>query len=118
MKLSVQSKEDSLVRVRAEGRISQRDVVSEQEPMRDLLGDDAFQLCILLDMSNVEAIDSSGINWLLICQKKIREGGGHFVLHSLSPIAKNVIRVLNLQTVFSLASDSQEAQKFIDGELA
>ncbi len=80
------------------------------------LGNEAFQQNVLFDMSEVEAIDSSGINWLLTCQKKMRESGGHLVLHSLSPIAKNVIRVLNLQTVFALADDVVQAQTFLDGE--
>jgi anti-anti-sigma factor len=118
MKLSIETQDDEFVNVRAEGRISQRDVLSAQEPLEELLGESAFQQHVLLDMSEVESIDSSGINWLLICQKRMREGGGRVILHSLSPMAKNVIRVLNLQTVFSLAGDVHEARNILDGERA
>lgn len=84
--------------------------------MQNALGDDAYSQRLLFDMSEVEAIDSSGVNWLLGCQKKMRESGGRLVLHSLSPIARNVIRVLNLHTVFALAEDAAEAQTQLDGD--
>ena len=116
MKLSIQSQENGLVRARLEGRVSQRDVVSDAEPLVDLLGDNAFQQHVVLDMSEVAALDSSGVNWLLICQKKMRESGGQLVIHSLSPIAKNVIKVLNLQTVFTMADDITEAVSLVNGE--
>ena len=118
MKLSIDSQENGVTRVRVAGRISQRDVATDQEPLQTLLGQDVFEQQVLLDMSDVEAVDSSGVNWLLICQKKMRASGGRIVLHSLSPIAKNVIRVLNLQTVFALAADISEAETLLDGESA
>lgn len=118
MKLSIQSQESGVAQLQVEGRISQRDFVSEEEPLELTLGNDVFAQAVLLDMSEVEAIDSSGVNWLLTCQKRMREAGGNLVLHSLSPIARNVIRVLNLQTVFALANDVNQAQTFLDGDSA
>jgi anti-anti-sigma factor len=116
MKLSLQSRQNGIVRLRVEGRVSQRDVILDAEPLTSLLGDDAYHATILLDMSEVAALDSSGVNWLLISQKKTREAGGKLVLHSLSPIAKNVIRVLNLQTVFTMAESATEALSIVGGE--
>ena len=118
MKLSIQSQENGLACLSLEGKISERDVVSDQEPLEATLGHQAFEKNVLFDMSEVEAIDSSGVNWLLNCQKKMRESGGHLVLHSLSPIARNVIRVLNLQTVFALADNVTQAETFVNGESA
>jgi hypothetical protein len=48
----------------------------------------------------------------------MRERGGRLVLHSLSPIAKNVIKVLNLQTVFTMADDIGKALSIVAGESA
>ena len=109
MKLSLRSQENRVAKVQIEGRVSQRDLISDAEPLVEALGDDAFGQTILLDMSEVAALDSSGVNWLLICQRKMRESGGALILHSLSPIAMNVIKVLNLQSVFKLAEDEREA---------
>ena len=118
MKLSIQSQDNGVVKLRVEGRVSQRDVASDTEPFVRLLGDDAFHQTLLLDMSEVAALDSSGVNWLLVCQKKVRERGGRLILHSLSPIAKNVIKVLNLQTIFTMAEDLGEAISLVEGESA
>ena len=109
MKLSLRSQENGVANLQVEGRVSQRNLLSETEPLVEALGEDAFGQSVLLDMSEVAALDSSGVNWLLICQRKMRETGGVLILHSLSPIAKNVIKVLNLQSVFKLADDEGQA---------
>lgn len=97
------------------GRVSQRDV-EVNEPITEALGDNAFGRQIAIDMSEVESLDSSGVNWLLIAQKKVRESGGKLILHSLSPIARNVIKVLNLHTVLQLAETREEAVQRLQGE--
>ena len=89
--------------------MSQRDLISDEEPLIEALGSNALAQKVLLDMSEVAALDSSGVNWLLICQRKMREAGGVLVLYAMSPIAKNVIKVLNLQSVLKLADDETQA---------
>jgi anti-anti-sigma factor len=64
----------------------------------------------------VEVLDSSGIGWLLTCQKRFREAGGELVLHSLSPISRNVIRVLNMHSVFKMAGSGDEALRMLQGK--
>lgn len=116
MNLSVQSRDADVVRLRLEGRVSQRDIAPNEEPLSDALGATAYSQKLAIDMSEVVSLDSSGVNWLLVCQKRIRQAGGQIVLHSLSPIARNVIKVLNLQTVFQLADDEEDANRLLQGE--
>jgi anti-anti-sigma factor len=116
MKLSIRSQQDDVVSLFLRGRVSQRELSTVEDPLTDLLGEDAFQNHIMVDMSEVAALDSSGVNWLLVCHKRARENGGKLVLHSLSPIARNVVKVLNLQTVFILAADENEAARSLQGE--
>jgi anti-anti-sigma factor len=116
MKLSVQPHNGDVVRLRLEGRVSQRDIAPNEEPLSDLLGETGYAQKLVIDLSEVASLDSSGVNWLLICQKRIRQSGGQIVLHSLSPIARNVIKVLNLQTVFRLADDEGEAVRLLEGD--
>jgi anti-anti-sigma factor len=99
--------------MRVQGRVSQREVTMPEEPLGALLGEDAYLQKIVLDLSEVASLDSSGVNWLLICQKRIRQAGGQFVLRSPSQIARNVIRVLNLQTVFLVADDDVQALRLM-----
>jgi anti-anti-sigma factor len=116
MKLSVLSRNEDAVYLRLEGRVSQREVAPNEEPLGDLLGQEAYNRKLAIDLADVVTLDSSGVNWLLICQKRARQANGQLVLHSLSPIARNVIRVLNLQTVFQLAEDEQAARRLLEGE--
>lgn len=116
MNLSVQSRDAEIVHLRLEGRVSQRDIAPNEEPLSDVLGATAYTHKLAIDMSEVVSLDSSGVNWLLVCQKRIRQAGGQIVLHSLSPIARNVIKVLNLQTVFQLADDEESANRMLQGE--
>src|SRR6056297_2860794 len=103
MKLSIDSNEHGIARARVSGKINQSQVSPFTEPLGDALGPDAYQQSVLLDMSEVEMLDSSGVSWLLSCHKRFRSAGGELVLHSLSDIALNVIKVLNLKSVFRVA---------------
>lgn len=115
MKLSLQSEVDGAARMRLEGRVSQRDL-QLSDPFTDTLGDEAYGRNVALDMGDVLSLDSSGVNWLLISQKKMREAGGQLVLHSLSPISLNVLKVLNLHTVFQLAETEDAAVRLLGGD--
>jgi len=115
MKLCIQSENGGSVLVSLEGRVSQRDL-EVSDPLESTLGHDVFSRHVGMDMSEVSSLDSSGVNWLLTTQKKMRTEGGQLVLHSLSPIAKNVLRVLNLHTVFELADNEEEALRLLRGD--
>lgn len=115
MKLSIQDQDSGLTALRVEGPVTQRDVQPDADALQEVLGDGAYGQKILLDMSEVDSLDSSGVNWLLVSHKRTIAAGGKLVLHSLSPISRNVIRVLNLQTVFQLALDETSARTILNG---
>jgi anti-anti-sigma factor len=64
---------------------------------------------VLLNLSAVTGMDTSGVNWLLTLQKRMDAAGGRLVLHSLSPAARNVVRVLNLHCALRVAVDESDA---------
>ncbi|MEO8495639.1 MAG: STAS domain-containing protein [Planctomycetota bacterium] len=115
MKLTVQSENGDTVLLRIEGRVSQRDVEAN-DPIVDSLGEKAYSRRLVIDLSEVASLDSSGVNWLLVAQKHMREEGGRLVLHSLSPIANNVLKVLNLHSVFQVAESEAAALRKLGGE--
>jgi len=115
MKLSLQSEQGNSVLLNLEGRVSQRDV-ELSDPFVDTLGENAYSRQILVDMSEVASLDSSGVNWLLVAQKRMREHGGQLVLHSLSPISMNVLKVLNLHTLLKLADTESAALRLVGGD--
>ena len=114
MKLSIKSREDGLTLVEVSGDVSQKRLSAQPEPLQDLLGDGCYQGTVLLDLHAVEAIDSSGIGWLLSSQKKFRTSGGTLVLYSLSPFARDVMKILNMQLVFKMAEDEAAARRLVE----
>jgi stage II sporulation protein AA (anti-sigma F factor antagonist) len=114
MKLSIQADNGDAILLILEGRVSQRDV-ELSDPFVDTVGESVYSRNVLLNMSEVASLDSSGVNWLLMSQKRMREGGGQLVLHSLSPISMNVLKVLNLHTLLKLADSESAALRLLEG---
>jgi anti-anti-sigma factor len=115
MNLDVTSEEGRVTRVSLSGDVSQPNLTPVEEPLGKLLGTDCYSERVLLDMHEVETIDSSGVSWLLSCDKRFRTAGGQLVLHSLSPFARDVLKVLNLHLIMSIASDEKSAVDLAQG---
>ena len=111
----VDSENGECVLLRLEGRVAQRDIALD-DPIAQALGEEGYARKLALDMSEVAALDSSGVNWLLVRLKQTDASGGRLVLHSLSPIAMNVLKVLNLHTVFRLAESRSDAVRLLGDE--
>jgi anti-anti-sigma factor len=79
------------------------------EPLSMAIGSEAYQRRVLLNLSAVTGMDTSGVNWLLTLQKRMDAVGGRLVLHSLSPAARSVVRVLNLHGALRVALDETDA---------
>jgi anti-anti-sigma factor len=115
MDLYITSEEAGVTRIAISGDVSQANLSPSEEPIGQLLGTDCYGQKVLLDMHGVETIDSSGVSWLLSCDKKFRTAGGRLVLHSLSPFARDVLKVLNMHLVMSIADDEKSATDLAQG---
>jgi anti-anti-sigma factor len=100
-----------IVRARIDGRLAHRFHAPYDEPLATTVGFDAYQRQVILDLSAVTGMETSGINWLLTVRKRMQAVGGRLVLHSLSPAVRNVIRVLKLHTVLEIAANENDAQQ-------
>jgi anti-anti-sigma factor len=114
MKLTIKSQQDELTLVQVAGELSQKRLAAQADPLHDLLGDDCYRRNVLLDLRGVASIDSSGVGWLLTSQKNFRKQGGTLVLHSLSPFARDVLKILNMQLVFHMAEDEKSARQLVE----
>lgn len=113
MKISIDSEEGGTVCMRVAGSVTQKEIEILADPMSDLLGADAYRRRVCLDLGNTAFLDSSGINWLILSNKRFREQGGRLVLHSLPPLVMNVIKILKMQRVFEIVDSSQSAKKLL-----
>ena len=115
MQISTLTHSDGLISVSAAGKITQSEVSPFREPLGDELGSACYSRTVLLNLHDVTMIDSSGVSWLLVCQKRFRNAGGQLILHSMSPIVSNVLKVLNMHTVFKMADNEQHALEMLKG---
>lgn len=101
-----------LIVVAAEGSITATDVdPSRKNPFETLLGGTWFTNRVLLDMSRAGYIDSSAIGWLLSSHKTFSENGGGLAIHGLQPAVRQLLDVLKLGRVLTLATDEATARQ-------
>jgi len=115
MQLIIDSADGDIVRARLTGRITQKEVSATFDPFTEELGDEAYSRKILLDMKGAEYVDSSGIGWLLACNKRFETAGGGLVMYAFVRRVLDVIRVLRMQMVLSIAATEQEAIEKLNG---
>lgn len=113
MKIVLASVEADVAHIQLSGRVSQEEISPFGDVFRDNLGAEAYAQKVLLDMSDVDWLDSSGVSWILGASKKFRQAGGDLVLHSLSPMVHDVFKVLHLNKVLRIAPDLQTAEEML-----
>ena len=100
---------DGLTCVAIAGRITFATLEPGQDPLTAQVPD-IYSRRIVFDLAGTEYIDSTGVSWLLTCHKKCRETGGKLVLHSITPLVKQVLGVLRLDRVLHVAESAEQAR--------
>jgi anti-anti-sigma factor len=116
MDLTVTTQEQGLLSVRIEGEITQSHVAEDLRPLDRHLGLKGFSQPVLFDLQKTKFVDSCGIGWLLLCHRKFRDSGGCMVLCSVPPSIDNVLKVLHLDQLFTIAKDEAAGAKLARGE--
>src|ERR1035441_1619876 len=61
---------------------------------------------VVIDMSGVDFCDSTGMNVLLSCLRRVRERGGELEIASPKPAVRKILQVTGLDSVFTLVGDA------------
>jgi anti-anti-sigma factor len=115
MRLTLLSQSERLAQLECEGEITQHQFTPGRDPLLDVLGPYIYRLSVSLNLDKTSYVDSSGISWLISANKQFQAAGGRLVLHSLPPSVRQVIELLKLHTVLTLADNAVEAQKKLAG---
>ncbi|MFN7137789.1 MAG: WecB/TagA/CpsF family glycosyltransferase [Limisphaerales bacterium] len=70
--------------------------------------------CCLLELNNIEFIDSTGMGLLIRLQKKSRITGRHLILVAPSKPVLSALRLMRLEDFFRIARDINEGFKMIE----
>lgn len=65
---------------------------------------------VVVDMSAVEFCDSTGMNVLLSCLRRVRERGGELEIASPKPAVRKILQVTGLDSVFTLVDDANRSR--------
>ena len=110
--LMLVSEDGDIVRLQALGRLSGSGPSNEIDPIRSLAGMNAYARKVLLDLEQVEFVDSAAIGWLLACHKRFAKAGGILVIHSVPEELLLTFTMLRLHSIFHFAADDETAEKF------
>ncbi len=69
---------------------------------------------IILDLSNCNYCDSSGLSSILVANRLCKNAGGTFVLCGLNEAVERLITISQLDTVLTITSNISEAEKMIN----
>ncbi|MCL2648005.1 MAG: STAS domain-containing protein [Phycisphaerales bacterium] len=79
-------------------------------PFESFLGKDWASHAVLLDMEQIDYLDSSSVGWLIASQKAFHAAGGTLVLYSLQPRIRQLLTMLRIERVVPLAEDLAAAK--------
>ncbi len=109
MKVRVVSQDERLIRLACEGDLVVA-MGSLRDPLAGVLPDGPCPATLLLDLSKVGYINSTGISWLVQTHRRAEQGGGRLVLHSAQPFVRGVLDLMRLSSVLRLADDEPAAR--------
>jgi anti-sigma B factor antagonist len=109
MALEIQERErEGIVILDLKGRLIVGEPVSSlREKVREMIDDG--KLNIILDLENVDYIDSTGLGGLVISFTSVKKGGGALKILKLSKRNIELLILTKLTTVFEIFMDEQDA---------
>jgi anti-anti-sigma factor len=110
MKLSVVSQDERSIHVACEGDLVLPLAAPRADPLAGVLPGGPCPALVLLDLSKVGYLNSTGISWLVLAHRRVEQGGGRLVLHSAQPFVRGVLDMMKLGSVLHLAADEPAAR--------
>ena len=104
-----ESKAGEINIVSIEGRLDTTNYGELEHHLSSLTDNDEVQ--ILIDLSKLEYISSSGLRILLMFLKKIKAAEGRFMLCSMSNDIKEVFEISGFINIFEIFDDQEAALK-------
>jgi anti-anti-sigma factor len=115
LNMTVASDDGEVVAVHCEGDITQI-YFQLGNPLEKLLGAVTFTRKVILDLEQVNFLDSSGLSWLVACHKRFQQQGGRMILCSISPRILQVLQFCRMDRLFAITDEQATARTQLKGE--
>lgn len=116
MKIRLESENGKSTHLALSGTVAE--TTSKDDPLKALQVRDIYARGILLNMNDVQMLNSHGVGWLLRTHKLCRETGGKLVLYSVPQLVRNVLRMMRLTELLHIAEDGAQAEAMLEGDAA
>ena len=110
MQIQLLADEGTLVRMAITGALDSLNADADADALVHLLNRRTLGRTVLMDLARVKSINSQGVSWMLNCHKRLADGGGRLIFHSIPPLIMEVLQFLRLSKVLTLASDEAAAR--------
>lgn len=101
------------LRVELVGLLSREGWPPTFDPFVETCGAEVYGLKVLADLSRLTYLDSSGMGWIAVSNRRFRDAGGVLVLHSASAITRQLLQLAHLDQALILANDGAAARRAI-----
>lgn len=88
---------------------------SGKNPLERILGQNWATMRVMIDMKNTTYIDSSAIGWLIATNKAFRDAGGRLVIHDVPASIKQMLDLLQVGRVITIAENAAAAREIALG---
>jgi anti-anti-sigma factor len=112
MEIKLLKSEGDCVRLQTLGKVSRDGWKTDQNPICDLCGEGIFGRRVLLNLQESQYLDSTGVEWLLHTHRRFQENGGMLVIHSVTPVMQQILKMMRMDALLNLAADEPAAQAF------
>ena len=109
LRLRVLADGHDVLHLLCEGDMSLPEWQPGDDPLAEFFGPGVYGRKVLLSLNKVGYLDTSGISWLIDCQRRFEAAGGALVLHSIPPRAHHVLALLHMDRVFHTAAGPDAA---------
>lgn len=86
---------------------------SGRNPLERILGPNWSTMRVILDMKKTTYIDSSAIGWLIATHRSFKEAGGALVIHDVPTNIRQVLDLLQVGRVITIAAGAPEARDLV-----
>jgi anti-sigma B factor antagonist len=102
-----ESEREGIMILALKGRLTVGEASTVREKVNELVA--AGRVNIILDLQNVDYIDSTGLGSMVICFTTVKKAGGALKLLNLNKRNIELLLLTKLHTIFEVFSDEQDA---------